>query len=133
MAYVTMTSPAPRHSANPEGHKDLREAPLPYRMEDPLEDDKTPSYRELVNGIIPGYDGHIPRGQHQTGKSKYGTQIDPLAKPLREGGSPEKHFEQKGHPNTKQSSSTGVVRGPEGVKGGAVARLEKTRGRRKPC
>ena len=70
----TKTAPAKRKPANPEGHRNLTEAPLPYRQEDPAEPNTR--YCDTTNGIVPGYAGHRPRAQHTYGKAAFG---DPKA------------------------------------------------------
>jgi len=71
-------------------------APLPYRGED-LNEDPQP-YKEQVRGIVPGYGGHVPRGQHCYGITHYG-KIDKAVSP--KVGSPDSA--QMRHPATKQA------------------------------
>lgn len=117
----TKTSPGKRKPPNPEGHKSLVECPLPYRQEDPAEED-TRYCDTNGTGIIPGYAGHRPRAQHCYGVSSFG---DPGHKShaanLRRSGELKLHGdmaewddhhasatgvgidgEQAGHPNTKK-------------------------------
>ena len=69
-AVATKTAPVRRKPPNPDGHKSLVEAPLPYRQEDPAEPNTR--YCDTVNGVIPGYAGHRPRAQHTYGKAAFG-------------------------------------------------------------
>ena len=70
VAVATKTFPAKRKPGNPAGHKSLTESPLPYRQEDPSEEDTR--YCDSVKGIVPGYAGHRPQAQHNYGRSSFG-------------------------------------------------------------
>ena len=65
----------PRVRGYPSPAKERPKSSSPTKMHkkhEPRSSTPPPSYRQQMNGIVPGYTGHMPRDQFKTGRSSFG-------------------------------------------------------------